>query len=169
MRFAGGQEMAELLKVFWAKPKKIPLRELRQALKEKRVDGFRTNHELVRSAKLWEVGVKYAFHDRQSFTQFVPIMSGKTWRKLPKDLRKLILDSWEAFIPGQREFAKQRRAEAREVEKKNGIVIVEARPEDIAAMRKKVLAAQPAMVERLKMDKDFVARAQRVIEEAGAM
>ena len=166
MRFSGSEAAAERLKVFGATPTKIPWPDLPKALRRGLVDGFATNHEAVRSAKLWEVGVKYAYDDRHSLAQYVPMISGKTWNRLPQALQDLILDSWEAFIPGQREFAKQRHAEAREVEKKHGITIIKARPEDLEAMRKKLLAAQPAMVERLKMDKDFVARAQRVIERA---
>ena len=167
MRFSGSEATAERLKVFGARPTKIAWPDLPRALRRGLVDGFVTNHEAMRSAKLWEVGVKYAYDDRQSFAQYVPMISGKTWNRLPQALQDFILDSWESFIPGQREFAKQRHAGAREAEKKHGITIIKARPEDLKSMRKKLLAAQPAMVERLKMDKDFVARAQSLIEKAG--
>ncbi len=48
---------------------------------------------------------------------------------------------------------------------KHGITAIKGKPGDLGAMRKKLLAAQPAIVETLKIDKDFVARAQAVIEK----
>ncbi len=166
MRFAGGPATAERIKVFGATPTKIPWPDLPQALQRGLVDGFVSTHESIRSAVLWDFGVKYAYDDRQAFIQYVPMMSRKAWEGLPKDLQALIIDSWEATIDDVRLFAKQRHASARVDGGKHGITAIKGKPGDLEAMRKKLLAAQPAIVETLKIDKDFVARAQAVIEKA---
>lgn len=130
------------------------------------IDGLLTTHESVRSAKLWDSGVRYAFDDHHAFFQYVPMMSLRAWDELPENLRQLIVDIWAATIEGNRKAAEQRQAEARQENQHNGITAHVGTPEQLAAARAKLLAAQPAIVAELGMDAAFVERARAAVERS---
>jgi TRAP-type transport system periplasmic protein len=129
-------------------------------------DGLITTHESVRSAKLWDSGVRYAFDDNHAFFQYVPMMSRSAWDELPEDLRQLTVDTWEATVDDNRKAAERRQAEARQEARNSGITVRVGTPEQLAAARVKLLAAQPEIVAELGMDSVFVERAQAAIEQS---
>ena len=126
-------------------------------------DGVLTTHESVRSAKLWDSGLRYAYDDYQAFFQYVPVMSRRAWDGLPPDIQTLIVDTWEAKVDDLRVLARERQQSARADGAANGIKRVDASAEDLAAMRAKLVAGQPALVEELRIDADLVARAAAVL------
>ena len=102
MRAAGGAANLARFKTFGSTAVKIAWPDVPHALQRKTVDGVLTTHESVRSAKLWDSGLKYAYDDNQTFFQYVPVMSNKAWERLPADLQKLIVDIWEVKVDSVR-------------------------------------------------------------------
>lgn len=139
-----------------ASPVKIAWPDVPQALQRNTIDGLFTTYESVRSAKLWDSGVKFAYDNNQSFIQYVPCVSGKAWKAYPKDIQDLIVTVWKEKIGAIRDNAEARQKSAREDAIKNGIKATVPSKEDIDASRKRLMAKQDEIVKELKIDPDFV-------------
>jgi TRAP-type C4-dicarboxylate transport system substrate-binding protein len=163
MRAPGGAANLARYDGFGAKAIKIAWPDVPQALQRGTVDGVLTTFESVRSAKLWDSGLKHAFEDDQSFFQYVPVMSMRAWKKLSPDLQKLIVDTWESNVDSVRKLAHERQNSARKDAAKNGIHQVVATPEARAGMRKKLLAGQAALVKKLRIDQKLVKKAEAIL------
>ena len=135
---------------------KIAWPDVPQALQRGTVDGLAATFESVRSAKLWDSGVKNAYVRQHSFLQYLPTVSGKSWAKYPKEIQDLLTSTWAAKVDGLRERAKKRQESAKEDAKKNGIVVVEPSAEDLTAARKKRMAKQDALIKELEIDPAFM-------------
>ncbi|OXT02174.1 hypothetical protein B7H23_04435 [Notoacmeibacter marinus] len=136
-----------------------------QALQRGTVDGLLTTHEAVRSAKLWDSGLKHVFDDNQTFFQYVPMMSKQAWDELPEALQELVVDTWDASVDEYRIRAKNAQIEARDVNSQNGINRIEASPVAIEDMRSKLMEKQQALIADLGIDPVVVADSQRVLEK----
>ena len=132
-------------------PVKIAWPDVPQALQRGTMDGLMTTFECVRSAKLWDSGLKHAYANNQSFTQYVPIISEKSWNKYPKEIQELITRVWDEKIGGVRDLVEKRQISATEDAKKNGINVVIPTKADTEATRKKLLGAQADLVKTLKL------------------
>lgn len=157
MRVPGGAADMQRYNTFGSNPVSIPLSDVPQALQRGTVDGIWSTQETVQSAKLWESGISYAFEDRQSYLQYVPMVSLAAWNKYPEEIQSLIVDTWEDMIDDVRGVAMERQLKAREIGAENGVVTVDPAAEDLARMRAKLLAGQPQVVEDLGIDPEFVA------------
>lgn len=135
------------------------------ALAQKSIDGLMTTHETVRSAKLWESGLKYSIDTQGTFLQYVPMIGKPTWDKLGPELQQIITDTWSDTVGDARALAAERQASAREEGIENGIQNVQATPEELATFRARLMEEQPAIVEATRMDADFVARAAAALGE----
>lgn len=160
MRVPGGAANMQRYSTFGANPVSIPLSDVPQALQRGTVDGIWSTQETVRSAKLWESGISYAFEDRQAFLQYVPMISLTAWDKYPEEIQTLIVDTWEDMIDDVRAVAMERQTKAREIGAENGVITVDPSPEDLARMREQLMAGQAEVVEELGIDPDFVATVQ---------
>jgi TRAP-type C4-dicarboxylate transport system substrate-binding protein len=135
---------------------KIAWPDVPQALQRGTVDGLATTFESVRSAKLWDSGVKNAYVSQHSFSQYLPTVSAKSWAKYPQDIQDLITTTWAAKVDSLRARAKERQESAKEDARKNGIVIVEPSADDLAGARKKLMAQQDVLIKELDIDPGFI-------------
>lgn len=165
MRVPGGAANVQRYKVFGANPVSIPFSDVPQALQLGTVDGIWSTQESVRSAKLWESGIKYAFEDRQAYLQYVPMVSLKKWESYPENIQSLITDTWKDMIADVRSVAQERQLAARNIGAENGVLTIDPKPEDLAKMREKLLAVQPEIIEALGIDEDFVAQVTADLEK----
>ncbi len=168
IRVPGGAATLERYRVFGASPVKISWPDVPQALQRGTVSAIWSTHESNRSAKLWDAGIRYAFDDRQAIVQYVPMLSKKAWDDLPGDLRKLLSTTWEETIDEVRGVAQGRQARARRIGLAHGVTAVEPSQKALTAMRGKLLAAQPKIVDELKMDADYIARVHAAVKAARA-
>lgn len=159
IRVPGGAVAINQYKSFGANPVVIPWPDLPLALIQSTVDGAQTTSESVRSAKLWDSGIKYAFEEDQNVSQYVPLVSVQFWNKLPKDLQKMVTDTWEARIGDMREFAQERQKSAKQDLIKEGIAFVVPNKEERAAGRKLLMKGMDAMIKDLNMDPKLVQKA----------
>ena len=93
MRAPGGAAHIARFEVLGAAAVSIPFADVPQALQRGTVDGIASNHEAIRSAKLWESGLKYSYSDYHAFFQYIPIMSQRKWDELPEDLQAVITNT----------------------------------------------------------------------------
>lgn len=135
------------------------------ALAQKSIDGLMTTHETIRSAKLWESGLKYGLDTQDAFLQYVPMIGNPTWEKLGPELQQIVIDTWADTVDGARALAAKRQAEARAENIANGIATVQASAEELAAFRTTLMARQDEIVKAVRMDPDFVARAAAALGE----
>lgn len=156
LRVPGGAANVERFNVFGANSVSIPWPDAPQALQRGTVDGTLSTDEPVRSVKLWDSGLRYAFLDGQSYFMYVPLISGAAWNKLPDDVQATLVETWEEMIEETRAIATQRWRDARRINAENGIEPIEPDAEDIAQMRARLMAIQPALIETLNMDADLV-------------
>lgn len=156
MRVPGGAANVQRYNTFGANPVSIPFSDVPQALQRGTVDGIWSTQESVRSAKLWESGISYAFEDRQSYLQYVPMISLAAWNEYPEDIQTLITDTWADMIDDVRKVAMERQLAARQIAAENGVTTIDPDPADLANMRDKLLEGQPEVVEDLGIDPAFV-------------
>lgn len=133
------------------------------ALAQNTIDGLMTTHETVRSAKLWESGLKYALDTQGTFLQYIPMIGRPTWDKLDPQTRRIITDTWRDTVGGARRLAADRQKTAREEAEKNGVKVTQASREELAAFREKLMAEQAQIVKDTRMDPGFVRRAQEAL------
>jgi C4-dicarboxylate-binding protein DctP len=166
IRTPGGAANIARYQVLGANPVKIAWPDVPQALQRGTIDGLMTTYESVRSAKLWDSGLKYAYENNQTFSQYVPIISGKSWAKYPKDIQDLIVKVWADKIDGIRNLAESRQKSAIEDAKKQGITIVIPSKEDLAAARAKLIAKQDELVKELNINPDLVKQMQAAMDKS---
>ncbi len=133
------------------------------ALAQKSIDGLMTTHETVRSAQLWESGLKYAIDTQGTFLQYVPMIGNPTWEKLGPELQQIIIDTWAEKVGAARALAAERQASAREEGIANGIAAVQATAEELADFRERLMQQQDEIIEAVRIDPDFAARAAAVL------
>lgn len=167
IRIPGGAASGERFKVLGANPVLIPWPDLPLAMTQGTVDGAITTFESVRSAKLWDSNVKFAYADRETFYGYVPMVSKAFWDRVSPDIRTFITETWENSIDDIRNTAAERQASAREDAAKMGITVIDPKPDELKQARAKLMLAQDAIVKATNIDPDFVAKAQAALAAAG--
>jgi len=167
IRIPGGAANGERFKVLGANPVLVPWPDVPLAMTQGTVDGAITTFESVRSAKLWDSNVKYAFADREAFYQYVPMVSKVFWDRVSPDIRDFIVKTWESTIDDIRKQAAERQLEARADAEKMGIKVTEPSAADLKAARERLMAAQPAIIKETGIDPAFVAKVQAALKVAG--
>jgi len=163
VRVPGGPATIQRYEVMGSAPVQIAWPDVPQALQTGTISALWSTHESVASAKLWDAGVKYALNDRQAIVQYLPLINQQAYDKLPSELQKVLTDTWDQIVDEQRDNAAQRQQDAQELNASHGIKTVDPSAEALAAMRQKLVAAQPGLVSELGMDPEFVAQVQVVI------
>jgi TRAP-type C4-dicarboxylate transport system substrate-binding protein len=166
IRIAGSAAHARRYEALGANAVKVSWPDVPQALQTGMVDGVMTAFESVRSAKLWDSGLKYAYVDNHAFHQYVPMINKDVWNKLPKDLQELMQSTWDETVDPQREFTAKRDDEARLEAIKNGIIVTDASREDIRKLRDTLMPIQEKVINELRIDPGFADRANAEIKKA---
>lgn len=164
IRVAGGEGNAERIRALGAEATIIPWPDFPRALADGRVDGTLTTAATVVSANLWRFGLDHAFLDRQYFPQYVPLVSGRLWARLPADVRQAMTEVWDGLVEEARLMAAAEQASALETLAANGVAIVRPRPEALAATRAALMAHQDAIVARLRLDPALVKTVAEALE-----
>ncbi|WP_169542783.1 TRAP transporter substrate-binding protein DctP [Sneathiella aquimaris] len=166
IRIAGSAAHARRYEALGANAVKISWPDVPQALQTGMVDGVMTAFESVRSAKLWDSGIKYAYVDQHAFHQYVPMINRQLWDSLPADLQALVETTWEKAVDPQREFTAQRDADARAEAIKNGIIVVDASATDVEKLRSRLMPIQADVIKELRIDPSFADRVQKAIKSS---
>jgi C4-dicarboxylate-binding protein DctP len=137
-------------------PNVTPWPNVPLALSQGTFDGFVSTDESVNSAKLWEAGVKYSYADHQFYANYIPIVSDAFWSRLGPAEQKLMRDVWAAHIARYRTMAAKSQADAREAMISHGVSFADPSPEQVAADRKRMIAAQADLIRATKLSAEIV-------------
>lgn len=164
IRIAGGLANDARLRGLGALPTLVPWPDVPRAIAAGDMDGLLTSHATVASAQLWELGVSYAFEDRQYFARYVPLVAGRFWRRLPDELKLLLSESWEAGVEEARRKAHGAQLQARGELAQQGIAIATPSDTALTRWRQRLLAQQPALITELGIDPTLVEQAQQALD-----
>jgi C4-dicarboxylate-binding protein DctP len=137
-------------------PNVTPWPNVPLALSQGTFDGFVSSDESCTSAKLWDAGVKYSYADHQFFANYIPMVSDAFWSKLNEADRKLMRDLWAENIARYRAMSAKSQGDARETMKSHGVAFGDPSPDQIAADRKRMIAAQADLIRDAKLSADMV-------------
>ncbi len=166
IRHMGGATNALRLTALGANPIMIPWPDLPMALLQGTADGCVTNYASLVSARLWDSKLPYATMDKQFYLHFVPMMNGAFWRSLPKDLQKIVLDTWEEHVDMQWAINDYQQADAEKTMKRNGMEIYTPPDAELAKWRSRVMTVQDQIINEVGMDKELVAKVKKYVDEA---
>lgn len=148
-----------LLKEMGAAPQATPRSEIVMQLTQGQIDGLGSvTDSTIKGGKLWEAGIKHAFADNAGWGVYIPLVSKATLDKLTPEEQKAVQDAWAEVVGWAREQAAKELADARSINESNGVVYVDPAPEDVAAMKAKMVGVQDQIVKDGGMDADFVGR-----------
>jgi len=167
IRIAGSAAHARRYEALGANAVKVSWPDVPQALQTGMVDGVMTAFESVRSAKLWDSGLKFAYVDQHAFHQYVPMINRDLWDTLPKNLQTLMETTWDETVDPQREFTAQRDTDARVEAIKNGITVTDASAADLQKLRGNLMPIQTSVIKELRINPAFADRVQEAINKAG--
>ena len=156
IRSPGGAGISWRIAFARAIPNVTPWPNVPLALSQGTFDGFVSTDESCTSAKLWEAGVRYSYADHQFFGNYLPMVSDAFWSKLGDAERKLMRDVWAANIARYRAMSAKSQADARETMKSHGVTFVDPSVEQLAADRKRMIAAQGDLIRDAKLSPDIV-------------
>ncbi|MDP1670098.1 TRAP transporter substrate-binding protein DctP [Phaeovulum sp.] len=163
IRVPGGAGFIARYKALGAEGVSIPFPDVPMALSQGAIDALLTTNETLRSAKLFEAGVKSVFVDQVSVLYYVPLVNKKFWDSLSAEHQKAFRDAWESVIDEERAEAVRRQAAAAEENAANGVVIHEPDPAELAEVNARLLALAPEIAVQLGVDPAIVALAQAEI------
>lgn len=156
IRSPGGAGISWRIAFVKAIPNVTPWPNVPLALSQGTFDGFVSSDESCTSAKLWEAGVKFSYADHQFFASYIPMVSDAFWSKLAEPDRKLLRDVWAANIANYRVNSAKSQADSRETMKAHGVTFIDPAPADLAANRKRMIAAQDDLIKDAKLSPEIV-------------
>lgn len=152
VRIPGGIANKSRLQAFGTEPKIIAWPDLADALAKQEVEAVLTSYETIRSAALWEQGIRYAFEDREYFPQYVPLLARDFWQKLPADLQQAMLSSWEAIVDQARQDAAQAQDQAKQQLMDQGVEIIVPSPATTLELRNRAIKVMPELIKNIGLD-----------------
>ncbi|GGB40597.1 C4-dicarboxylate ABC transporter [Tistrella bauzanensis] len=156
VRFPGGAGLSARLEYLGATPVLVPWPDVPLAMSRGNFDGLITTNESVKSAKLWESGLKYVFEDYQIFGQYIPMVAGDFWKKLTPDQQQLMTALWDEVATEERVAALAAQQDAGEEAKRQGVVFVTPTPEQRTAVRQRMMERQDETAKAIGIPADFV-------------
>lgn len=155
-----------MLRSMGAFPVAAPRTEIVLQLSQGQIDGLGSMTDLtISGGKLWEAGIRYAFRDAAGWGVYIPLVSQATWDRLSPDQRDAVRLGWEEVEGWARSYTAAELDNGIEINRENGITSFSPSPEEQRRMRERLLAEQSMLVERGRMDADFVARVQARLAE----
>jgi len=161
MRSPGGAVAVARFEKFGATGVSMPFPDVPQALQKGTIDGLMTTFESVRSAKLWDSGLKHSYSDFHAFYQYVPLISGQAWGELPEDLQEIMRTTWSDGVKEAREAAVVAQLKAADEAAEHGMTNVAAAESDLDALRAALMTDQPRLAEELRVDPAIIEMAAK--------
>lgn len=156
VRVAGGVANKLRIDMLNGKGTIIPWPDLPEYLDRLKIDAILTSYETIRSAKLWQHGVKYVFEDNEYFAQYVPLIRDSFWKKLPGSTRKTITETWERHVNTARKEATIAQDNAKKEVMRHGILVTKPKNEETTYWRRKLVKSQNIFIHEMSLNRDLV-------------
>ncbi|GLK83755.1 TRAP transporter substrate-binding protein DctP [Ancylobacter defluvii] len=160
VRSFGGAGTEVRIKALGGDPVLVPWADVAMGLSQGNFGALFSTSNSIASAKLWEAGIKYTLADREFFHQFIPMISQPAYDKLPPDLQKLIVESWEKNIGEYRAMTTDAQKQALGVLAQHGVTVVAPSDAELSAVRKELMKSQDELIKTLKIDPALAAEAR---------
>jgi TRAP-type C4-dicarboxylate transport system substrate-binding protein len=167
IRSPGGAGISWRINLVGAIPNTTAWPNVPLALSQGTFDGFVSTDESCTTAKLWEAGVRYSFADHQYVGQYMPMISGAAWAKIPAAQQKIMLELWETNIGTYRANALTAQQRARQTMEQNGVTFVDPTPEQSSAARKMMQANVDSLIKDAKLSPEIVKDADTAAASVG--
>lgn len=167
IRVAGGIANELRIQALGGIPTSIAWPDLPAYLQQGAVDGILTSYETIRSARLWEYGIKYAFEDQEYFPQYIPLIRQSFWRKLPGDIQQIMLATWDKHVDPAREEAAAMQRQAKAILLEQGVKIIVPDEHAIEQQRYALLSRQDEFVARMNINPELVRQLLEAFREEG--
>ena len=164
IRVAGGTANKLRIRALGGHPVIIPWPDLPEYMRQGKVNGILTSYETVKSAKLWENGIRYVFEDREYFPQYIPLIRASFWEKLTPDIQGVLTDTWKENSYAARLSAAEAPKEAKEILMKNGVDIIVPEPAQLEKWRNRMLLLQDEFIRELRIDPELVRQIDGVLK-----
>jgi TRAP-type C4-dicarboxylate transport system substrate-binding protein len=154
-----------VLKEMGGAPQAARRSEIPLLLSQGQIDGMGGVTELtIIGGKLWESGISNVFADNAGWGYYMPVVSQRTMDKLSEEEQAIIRDTWVEVGEWAAGYAADEMAKARETLAENGVTVVDADPEEVAAKRGELLDLQAKIVEDSGMDAAFMERVTEALD-----
>jgi TRAP-type C4-dicarboxylate transport system substrate-binding protein len=164
VRVAGGVANKLRIDMLNGKGTIIPWPDLPEYLDQQKIDAILTSYETVRSAKLWQHGVKYVFEDNEYFAQYAPLIRDSFWKKLPGSTRKTIIVTWEKYVDTARKEAAISQEIAKLEVMRHGVQVTVPKNEEIIFWRKKLVKSQEIFIHEMSLNRDLVKKTSDIFK-----
>lgn len=165
VRVPGGAAFVARYKALGASAVSIPFPDVPLALSQGTIDALLTTDETLRSAKLYESGVRSGFADHISVLYYIPLVSRNFWGKLTPEQRTIFTTTWESVIDDERVEAMRRQDQARADNAKAGVTYVTPTPDAVRATNDRLRALVPQLAKDLRVDPSLVDLATSEIDK----
>lgn len=155
-----------MLRSMGAFPVATPRTEIVLQLSQGQIDGIGSMTDLtISGGRFWDAGIRYAFRDLSGWGVYIPLVSEVTWNRLSGNQQDAVRLGWEETKDWARAYTAEELANGIETNLEHGIVSYSPSPEEQRQMRERLIAEQDVLVEKGRMDADFVARVQARLAE----
>ncbi len=165
VRNSGGAGQAWHARFFGAIPNTTAWPNVPLALSQGMFEGLVSTNQSVQVAQLWEAGVKYAYEDHQFLAMYVPMLSNGFWDKLDPEQQKMMTALWAENVPIYRANMAAAQDQARQIMIDHGVKFAAPSPEEVIAIRNKMMVQQDELVKEIKLSPEIV---KLVMADAGS-
>jgi TRAP-type C4-dicarboxylate transport system substrate-binding protein len=123
-----------MLKLFGASPMSIDPAEVLMALQRKVVDGAITSALSANDWKAYDI-VKFGFMLNFTMAHQFTFANAAAFNALPADMQKLVVDKSQEWAPRYYRESEATDQSARQNMQKNGVTLVDPKPEDVKRAR----------------------------------
>lgn len=169
VRIPGGAINAERYKFLGANPVLVPWPDVPLALSQGTVEGVYTTFESVRSAQLWDSGLKHAYVERAALLPYVPMVNLAFWDKQKPEVQQHLVAAWKEAVTWGREEGRKRQVGAMKLAQTKGINVVQAEQSELDRVRREMLSIQAGLVKKMGMDAGLVDEVMAELKKAGAV
>lgn len=166
IQYSGGTTFSARIEALGGVPVMIPFSDLPMAMSQGAIDAIASSREGVRTAKLWDSGLKYSFDDYQMMAQYVPLVSERFWKKQGPEVQTAITEAWQVAVKEQRNMVKQVEQDAARTLQENGIQAFSPDEAARTEARKKLSQSQDALVKAMKIDAEAEQLAKQELQAA---
>ena len=138
VRIPGGEAGIVRWRILGSNPVALPWSDVPLALAQGAIDGIESSYETLRSGKMWQSGIRYCYENRAFFLQYYPLISNRSWQRLPANYQQMIIDTWREVAHGNRSIAAQRQAGAKATLESNGIIVNPLNSKSVSTVRQKL-------------------------------
>ncbi len=153
LRYPGGVGPALLFAELGAVPVAVPFPDVPLALSQGSLDAIQSTHETMRSARLWDAGIKHCLEDNANLIQYVPMISSAALLRLTPAQQELLFATWRQLAVSSRALAQRVQRQAKAALAAADIHCRTLSHSKDPALRQRLTAASRQVAAKIGMDK----------------